>query len=60
MKKIIQTFVTNKVPFTINSDGPEFFNTNVKNEYKLLIKKGIISLSQAKKIINFSHKASFI
>ncbi|GAB4219664.1 MAG: hypothetical protein Fur009_6870 [Candidatus Microgenomates bacterium] len=60
MKKIIQTFVKNDILFTINSDGPEFFNTNVKNEYKLLIKKDIINLSQAQKIINFSHKASFI
>jgi len=60
MKKIIQTFIKNRVPFTINSDGPEFFSTNVKKEYQLLIQKRIISPSQAKQIINFSHHQSFI
>ena len=60
MKLIIQTFIANKVPFTINSDGPEFFSTNVKKEYQILIKKKIISKTQARKIINFSYYQSFI
>lgn len=60
MKLIIQTFIANKVPFTINSDGPEFFSTNVKKEYQILIKKKIISKIQAKQIINFSYYQSFI
>jgi len=60
MKLIIQTFIANDVPFTINSDGPEFFFTNVKKEYQILIKKKIISIEQAKQIINFSYHQSFI
>ncbi len=59
-KKIIDTFLKNDVLFTINSDGPVFFNTNVKQEFAMLLRKNILTLKQAKSIISLAFKFSFI
>lgn len=60
IKKALQTFIKYNVPFTINSDGPEFLGTNIKKEFQTLLQKQILTKDQIKKIISFSHKASFI
>ncbi|MCX7955814.1 MAG: adenosine deaminase [Patescibacteria group bacterium] len=60
MGQIINIFIKNKVLFTINSDGPEFFGMSIKDEFKNLLKRKIIDERKIKEIISFSFKASFI
>lgn len=57
---IVKTFLKHRVLFTINSDGPEFLQTNVKKEFITLMKKNILSLQDVKNIINLSRTASFL
>ncbi|MCX7881415.1 MAG: adenosine deaminase [Patescibacteria group bacterium] len=59
-RKIIKFFLKNDILFTINSDGPEFFNTNVKKEFQMLLKNKILNKNQTKKIISYGFKYSFI
>ncbi len=60
MKKIIQTFISEGVKITINSDGPEFFDTDVKKEFLNLYQKKILTQTEIKKIISFAYQATFI
>jgi len=48
------------VPFTINTDGPISFMTNVGNEFKKLYEHGILSIEDIKKAKKHAKKASFI
>lgn len=46
LKFVMQTLFENDVEFTINTDGSEFLNTTVKNEYKMLFDNNIFSQEQ--------------
>ena len=46
LKFVMQTLFENDVEFTINTDGSEFLNTTVKNEYKMLFDNGIFDKEQ--------------
>jgi len=48
------------VILTINSDGPEFMQTDVKKELQLLLKHGIFCEKEITSLITNSHRASFI
>lgn len=58
--KILNIFKKNNVLFTINSDAPTLLNTNVKEEFKKLLKKQILTKEEIKKINQIAKKASFI
>lgn len=60
IKQIIKTFQKNNVLFTINSDGPEFLQIDVKKELKNLLRRKILTLNEVRELILFSRKASFI
>jgi len=45
---------------TINSDGPEFMQTDVKKELQLLLEKHIFSEKEIAELITNSHSVSFI
>ena len=60
MKKIYNTLYKAGVKLTINTDGPEFYNTNLKNEMDSLIKNKIFNSRQIDEFINNSFEASFI
>ena len=60
MKKILTTFKKAGVLFTINSDGPEFLETNVARELNLLFQKKILTRKEITQVINLAHRASFI
>lgn len=60
MAQIIQTLKKNGVPFTINSDSPTLLRTNVKEELQILLKKNILSLDEARGIIDLARTATFI
>lgn len=60
MGLIIHTFKKHHVSFTINSDGPEFLQTDVKRELELLLQNRILDKQEVLSIIRFARKASFI
>jgi len=60
MKKTIRTLLDNEVKVTINSDGPVFLQTNVKEEYQKLLDKGILTLDEVEDCNKNAHQASFI
>ncbi len=58
--EIISILKKNEVLFTINSDGPEFLETDVKKEILKLLRLKILSEKEVRKIISLAHKATFI
>jgi len=60
MKRTIRTLLDNQVKTTINSDGPVFLQTNVRNEYNTLMEKGILSQKEAEECNMVAHQVSFI
>ncbi|MFA9289338.1 MAG: hypothetical protein ACEQSA_05685 [Weeksellaceae bacterium] len=60
MKTVIRTLIKHEVPITINSDGPELIQTDVRKEFIKLHQEGILTIPEIKSAIELSHKASFI
>lgn len=60
MGEILNCFKKYGVKFTINSDGPVFFNTNVKQEIEKLLEKKILDTHDISKIRNVAEEKSFI
>ena len=60
LKKMIQTLQQNKVKLTINTDGPEMYQTNVYKEQQLLINQKILTKAEVSQCIQNGFKASFI
>jgi len=58
--QIIDTFLNHGVKFTINSDGPVFFNTNVKKEYETLLDKEILEPDKISFLIKNARDYSFV
>lgn len=48
------------VILTVNSDGPEFLQTDVKKELQLLVDHGALTLEEIPEIITNSHSVSFL
>ena len=57
---ILDTFMDRGVQFTINSDGPVFYNTNVKLEIEKLLEKEILEEQDVLKIKENYKKYSFV
>ncbi len=60
LKKIIKTLLKNKVKFTINTDGPEMYRTNIFEEQQLLVKNGILTQKQVDQCTKWAFESSFI
>jgi len=60
LKKIIRTLQKNKVKFTINTDGPEMYRTNIHKEQEFLKKSGILTAGQIAQCTEWAFEASFI
>jgi len=60
LKKMFQTLQQNKVKLTINTDGPEMYQTNVYKEQQLLINQKILSKAEVNQCVRNGFKASFI
>lgn len=58
--RILTIFKKNGVLFTINSDAPTLLKTNVKEELKKLLKRGILTEQEIKQIKQIAKKATFI
>ncbi|MBI4005012.1 adenosine deaminase [Candidatus Roizmanbacteria bacterium] len=60
MASIVNTLKNNQIFFTINSDSPEFLETNAKKEFQILYRKGILTLDEIKNCISLANKSSFV
>lgn len=60
LNKVLKTLLENKVKFTINTDGPEMYKSNIVHEEEFLKKHGIMSDEQLKQCTAWAFRASFI
>ncbi len=60
LKKILRTLLKHKVKFTINTDGPEMYRTNIFKEQEMLRKAGILSAKEITRCTKWAFDASFI
>ena len=60
LKKIIQLFFAHKIKFTINTDGPEMYSTDIYKEQQLLLKNNILTIAQIDQCTKWAFEASFI
>jgi adenosine deaminase len=58
--RIVATFLRTGVRFTINTDGPEMYRTNVHKEQELLRKAGILTPEAIATCNRWAFEASFI
>lgn len=60
LKKIITALVKNQIKFTINTDGPEMYSTNIYKEQEFLRKAGILTAQQISQCNKWAFEATFI
>ena len=60
MKGIYSELLKNKIKFTINTDGPEMYRTNVLKEEDFLVKNGILTRKQVDQCTKWAFESSFI
>ena len=60
LKNIIHTLLKNKIKFTINTDGPEMYMTNIYKEQEFLIKNKILTRKEVVQCSKWAFEASFI
>jgi len=60
MKKIYNTLYKAGVKLTINTDGPEFYNTNLQKELASLVDNKVFNKKQIQEFIQNGFDASFI
>lgn len=60
MKKTIRTLLANKVKFSISTDGPEMYKTNLYKEHEFLFKHGILTQKEIDQTVEWGMEASFI
>lgn len=60
MRKVYQTLLRNKVKFTINTDGPEMYMTNIHKEQEFLRQNKILTQKEIAQCTKWAFEASFI
>lgn len=60
LRSIIKTLLTYKVKFTINTDGPEMYQSNIVQEQTFLKKHGIMTQAEIDQCTRWAFEASFI
>jgi len=60
LKNIIRALKRYKIRFTINTDGPEMYRTNIHKEQEFLIKNKILSKKEVAQCTRWAFEASFI
>lgn len=60
MRHIFQTLLKNRIKFTINTDGPEMYRTNIYEEQELLRKAGILTRTEITHCSSWAFESSFI
>lgn len=57
---IVRTYLKNRIKFTINTDGPEMYSTNLCQEQGLLRRAGILTGRQVDQCTRWALEASFL
>lgn len=60
LKHIFSTFLKHGVKFTINTDGPEMYCTNIYKEQQFLIQKNILTEAQVRQCTKWAFESTFI
>lgn len=60
LKTIIRRLVDHSVPITVNTDGPELYDTNVYKEQQFLLKIGALTKTEIEQCNQSAFEASFI
>jgi adenosine deaminase len=60
VRHILRSFVTNGVPFTISTDGPEMLGSYLRDELQLLLRHDILSLDEVRAAVETGHRATFL
>lgn len=60
LKRIIGAYIEHGVQFTINTDGPEMYRTNVHKEEELLLSNGTVTKNVIKECTRTAFSASFV
>lgn len=60
LKSIIHTLLKHNIKFTINTDGPEMYKSNIVHEEEFLLKNGILTQTQLDQCTKWAFEASFI
>jgi adenosine deaminase len=60
LKSIYQALLKHKVKFTINTDGPEMYRTNIHKEQEFLITNKILTRAQIDQCTKWAFDATFI
>lgn len=60
LHSIIESLKIHGVSWTVNSDGPTFLNTTVKDELLLLYDNKILDGTEVEIVVNRGHKSTFI
>lgn len=60
LKAIYRALLKNKIKFTINTDGPEMYRTNIRKEQEFLLKNGILTSREIDQCTRWAFEASFI
>ncbi len=60
LKLALRTLLKHKVRFTINTDGPEMYMTNIYKEQEFLKKEGILNSREIAQATKWAFEASFI
>lgn len=60
MKAIYRALLKHKVKFTINTDGPEMYCTNIYKEQQMLLKNNILTQKQIDQCTKWAFEASFV
>ncbi|MBI3232251.1 MAG: adenosine deaminase [Candidatus Doudnabacteria bacterium] len=59
-KSTLRTLLQNKIKFSICTDGPEMYQTNIYNEHEFLLKNKILSKVELDQTVKWGMEASFI
>ena len=60
LKKIYHTLLKNNIKFTINTDSPEMYQSNIVQEQNMLVKNGILTKQQIAECTKWAFEASFL
>jgi len=60
LKNIVRALLNNKIKFSISTDGPEMYQTNLYKEHEFLLKNRILSQKELDQTIKWGMQASFI
>jgi adenosine deaminase len=60
LKSVISNLLKHRVKFTINTDGPEMYKSNIVHEEEFLLKNGILTKTQLDQCTKWAFEASFI